>query len=203
MVHSDTDQEVPMRVPRVLSLILAGAIAAIGPGANGAALQEPATKGQPLAADTPSTTVAGHTFIAPAGWTVSVKGKATIVEAPEGRLADRLRGRRGDGARRRDTGGLGRVSPRREVAAQGADGLFGQRRVDEPEDLFLPDVAERAAGGNGGDKAARGPAPGVDLRHGGSRGGEAGGAGGSHLQEAVPEGLLAGDVRRAEGEQPG
>ena len=73
-----------MRVPRVLSLILAGAVAAVGPSANGAALQEPATKGQPLAADTPSTTVAGHTFIAPAGWTVSVKGKATIVEAPEG-----------------------------------------------------------------------------------------------------------------------
>jgi CubicO group peptidase (beta-lactamase class C family) len=56
----------------------------VGPGANGTALQEPATKGQPLVADTPSTTVAGHTFIAPAGWTVSVKGKATIVEAPEG-----------------------------------------------------------------------------------------------------------------------
>ena len=73
-----------MSVARVLSLILAGAVAAVGPSANGAALQEPATKGQPLAADTPSTTVAGHTFIAPAGWTVSVKGKATIVEAPEG-----------------------------------------------------------------------------------------------------------------------
>jgi CubicO group peptidase (beta-lactamase class C family) len=39
---------------------------------------------QPLAADTPSSTVAGHTFIAPAGWSLSVKGKATIVEAPEG-----------------------------------------------------------------------------------------------------------------------
>jgi len=37
-----------------------------------------------LAADTPSTTVAGNTFIAPAGWTVSVKGPATIVAAPEG-----------------------------------------------------------------------------------------------------------------------
>jgi CubicO group peptidase (beta-lactamase class C family) len=68
----------------VLSLILAGAVAAVGPVANAAALQEPATKGQPLAADTPSTTVAGHTFVAPAGWTISVKGKATIVEAPEG-----------------------------------------------------------------------------------------------------------------------
>ena len=38
----------------------------------------------PLAADTPSTTVAGHAFIAPAGWTVSVKGPATILAAPEG-----------------------------------------------------------------------------------------------------------------------
>src|SRR4029450_8458062 len=85
MVHSDTHKEVPMSVPRVLSRILAGTVAAVGPSASsGAPLQDPATKGQPLAADTPSTTVAGHTFIAPAGWTVSVKGKATIVEAPEG-----------------------------------------------------------------------------------------------------------------------
>jgi CubicO group peptidase (beta-lactamase class C family) len=38
----------------------------------------------PLAADTPSTTVAGNAFIAPAGWTVSVKGPATILAAPEG-----------------------------------------------------------------------------------------------------------------------
>jgi CubicO group peptidase (beta-lactamase class C family) len=37
-----------------------------------------------LAADTPSTTVAGNTFIAPLGWTVSVKGPATILAAPEG-----------------------------------------------------------------------------------------------------------------------
>ena len=71
-----------MRVPRVLSLILAGVVGATAPSANGAAPQE--AKGQPLAVDTPSTTVAGHTFIAPAGWTVTVKGKATIVEAPEG-----------------------------------------------------------------------------------------------------------------------
>jgi CubicO group peptidase (beta-lactamase class C family) len=38
----------------------------------------------PLSADTPQTTVAGNTFIAPAGWTVDVKGPATIVAAPEG-----------------------------------------------------------------------------------------------------------------------
>lgn len=37
-----------------------------------------------LAADTPKTTVLGNTFIAPAGWTVTVQGPATILEAPEG-----------------------------------------------------------------------------------------------------------------------
>ncbi|MEP7012029.1 MAG: hypothetical protein ABJC13_17015 [Acidobacteriota bacterium] len=37
-----------------------------------------------LAADTPKTTVLGNTFIAPAGWSVSVRGPATILEAPEG-----------------------------------------------------------------------------------------------------------------------
>ena len=38
----------------------------------------------PLAKDTPSTTVAGNTFIAPVGWRLSVRGPATILEAPEG-----------------------------------------------------------------------------------------------------------------------
>jgi CubicO group peptidase (beta-lactamase class C family) len=38
----------------------------------------------PLAADTPQKTVAGNSFIAPAGWTVTVKGPATIVASPEG-----------------------------------------------------------------------------------------------------------------------
>ena len=70
-----------MKTLRIPLLILA---AAVGTSAalTRAAAQE--TRRQPLAADTPSTTTAGHTFIAPAGWTLSVKGKATIVEAPEG-----------------------------------------------------------------------------------------------------------------------
>ncbi len=44
-------------------------------------------KGSPprkLDHDTPSTTVEGATFIAPAGWTLSVRGPATVLEAPEG-----------------------------------------------------------------------------------------------------------------------
>jgi CubicO group peptidase (beta-lactamase class C family) len=38
----------------------------------------------PLAADTPMETVEGATFLAPDDWTVSVRGLATILEAPEG-----------------------------------------------------------------------------------------------------------------------
>ena len=41
-------------------------------------------KPTPLTADTPQMTVLGNTFIAPAGWRVSVKGPTTILEAPEG-----------------------------------------------------------------------------------------------------------------------
>src|SRR5687767_7368405 len=37
-----------------------------------------------IAADTPRTTVLGNTFVAPAGWTMTVRGAATILEAPEG-----------------------------------------------------------------------------------------------------------------------
>lgn len=37
-----------------------------------------------LAADTPKTTVAGNTFIAPAGWQIAVRGPATILTPPEG-----------------------------------------------------------------------------------------------------------------------
>lgn len=37
-----------------------------------------------MTADTPSTTVAGNTFIVPVEWSVQVRGAGTIVEAPEG-----------------------------------------------------------------------------------------------------------------------
>ena len=37
-----------------------------------------------LNTDTPLTTVAGNTFIAPEGWRVEVRGPATILEPPEG-----------------------------------------------------------------------------------------------------------------------
>jgi CubicO group peptidase (beta-lactamase class C family) len=37
-----------------------------------------------IAQDKPKTTVAGNTFIAPAGWTLRVRGTGTILESPEG-----------------------------------------------------------------------------------------------------------------------
>ena len=40
--------------------------------------------GEPLAADTPSTTVLGNSFVAPAEWSLSTRGPATFIEAPEG-----------------------------------------------------------------------------------------------------------------------
>jgi len=51
--------------------------------AQSAAPDQAATK-EKLSADTPKTTALGNTFIAPAGWSVAVRGPATIVEAPEG-----------------------------------------------------------------------------------------------------------------------
>ena len=43
----------------------------------------PAAQPQRLSSDTPQTTTLGATFIAPAGWSVEVRGPATILEAPE------------------------------------------------------------------------------------------------------------------------
>ena len=55
-------------------------------------LQQAATSASPaqsataaaLSADSPRTTVAGNTFIAPAGWRVEVKGQMTLLTPPEG-----------------------------------------------------------------------------------------------------------------------
>lgn len=44
----------------------------------------PAVTEERLTADTPRATVQGATFIAPAGWSIAVRGPATILEAPEG-----------------------------------------------------------------------------------------------------------------------
>jgi CubicO group peptidase (beta-lactamase class C family) len=55
-----------------------------GAAPTASAPAKPEAKSDKLTADTPRTTTAGNTFIAPAGWTIAVRGDATIVTAPEG-----------------------------------------------------------------------------------------------------------------------
>ena len=59
-----------------LLLVICGSVQAAAPDAASAKVR--------LAADTPKTTALGNTFIAPAGWSISTQGPATILEAPEG-----------------------------------------------------------------------------------------------------------------------
>src|ERR1044071_6919789 len=42
-----------------------------------------AARSEKLTADTPQTTTAGNSFIAPAGWSISVRGDETLLAAPE------------------------------------------------------------------------------------------------------------------------
>ena len=65
------------------TLTLAMLLAVCGIAHSAAAADQAAAK-ERLAADTSKTTALGNTFIAPAGWSVSVRGPATIIEAPEG-----------------------------------------------------------------------------------------------------------------------
>ncbi|WAS90253.1 serine hydrolase domain-containing protein [Nannocystis punicea] len=75
---------------------LALLLAACGPSTPGAPAPAPVAATKPalaspaaatperLAADSPRTTVTGNPFVAPAGWTLSVRGPATVLTAPEG-----------------------------------------------------------------------------------------------------------------------
>jgi CubicO group peptidase (beta-lactamase class C family) len=53
------------------------------PAVSNAAPVAPGPTMERLAADTQKTTVAGNTFVAPAGWGITVRGPATILEPPE------------------------------------------------------------------------------------------------------------------------
>ena len=53
------------------------------PAATATRPQEAVAKTERLTEDAPRTTVEGATFIAPAGWTLTVRGPMTILEAPE------------------------------------------------------------------------------------------------------------------------
>jgi CubicO group peptidase (beta-lactamase class C family) len=61
-----------------LTLVKAAAVAL------GSALAAAANAPERIAADAAKATVAGNTFVAPAGWSLTVRGPATVLEAPEG-----------------------------------------------------------------------------------------------------------------------
>jgi CubicO group peptidase (beta-lactamase class C family) len=71
------------KMPWVLSVSITTLLFATPGFAQEGAPAQPAAR-QELTADTPLTTVAGNAFIAPAGWSVTVKDRATIIESPEG-----------------------------------------------------------------------------------------------------------------------
>ena len=66
---------------RLLLLTLLAACTGSAPRSSAATAD---AVGGRLSADTPGKTTAGNTFIAPGGWSIAVRGPATILEPPEG-----------------------------------------------------------------------------------------------------------------------
>jgi CubicO group peptidase (beta-lactamase class C family) len=71
-----------MRTPAA-ALLVAVSLVLLPAAALAAASIPQSAAPERLTADTPKTTVRGHAFIAPVGWTISVRGDATILEPPE------------------------------------------------------------------------------------------------------------------------
>lgn len=72
------------RVASLVAVFLALQFASSAPAQQPAPAQTSAPAAEVLAADAPRTTVGGNAFVAPAGWSLSVRDRATILEAPEG-----------------------------------------------------------------------------------------------------------------------
>ncbi len=90
-IHASSPGGVFLSLARtsVLALLLVACCHSAPASAQSAEPAQGAAKGvtpaaERLTADTPKTTVLGNTFIAPAGWGLSVRGPATILEVPEG-----------------------------------------------------------------------------------------------------------------------
>jgi CubicO group peptidase (beta-lactamase class C family) len=73
-------------LPRIAVIFLAVTLALAAEETKSPAAQASSspTTGETLAADSVRTTVKGNRFTAPAGWRISVRGPATILEPPEG-----------------------------------------------------------------------------------------------------------------------
>ena len=110
-----------------------------------------ACSAQALAADTPQTTAMGATFIAPPGWSIVVRGPATILEAPEHdshiALVDIRKAADADAA---VAAAWAAYRAGCEVAAQGRHAASPTRTAGQNQrSYYLRDVAERAARGLG------------------------------------------------------
>ena len=70
-----------MRKFFILSLVLTSALLVGETQVSSPTVLKPPER---LSADTPKTTVLGNAFVAPKDWSITVKGRATILEAPEG-----------------------------------------------------------------------------------------------------------------------
>jgi CubicO group peptidase (beta-lactamase class C family) len=68
-----------MRVTNVSAALIAAALIGLG-----AACGTGRVTSERVTADLPKTTVAGNSFVVPAGWSLVVRGPATILESPEG-----------------------------------------------------------------------------------------------------------------------
>jgi CubicO group peptidase (beta-lactamase class C family) len=77
-------QTPPLLFLRVLVACAVGAFLNVTCASAADAPKSAASEPERLAADTPRATAAGNTFVAPGGWTILQKDKATILEAPEG-----------------------------------------------------------------------------------------------------------------------
>jgi CubicO group peptidase (beta-lactamase class C family) len=69
---------------KLFALLLLGVGLLLGQSQTQAAPAAVPQAPERIAADTPKTTVMGNTFVAPKDWTLTVKGQATVLEAPEG-----------------------------------------------------------------------------------------------------------------------
>ena len=151
-----------------------------------------------LTRDTPRATSEGNTFIAPAGWSIVVRGPATILEPPEGDsdIALSTCTRRRRGARSRPRGG---VQARRQVAAQGRN-RRRTRTAGRTGALHATRPRPTRSATSGPACSARRRLDGRHLRHGAGRRREAPRAVRSLIyRRAAAEGLHARDVRRKEG----
>ena len=155
--------------------------------------------GERLTADTPKTTVAGNTFVAPAGWSSSCAGRPSS-RRPGGSLIALV-----DVPGRQDADAAvaaawAAYKPDAKWPLKVTNARARQGRLDRTQRRTRTRPRRTSAATSAGDRAARQRhLDGRDLRHGAGRRREARRAGRLDLRPAAAEGLHARVVRRQEG----